>query len=214
MAKLATQREVLLSLCDRVDRLEMRADGLTPIERVQRRWAREAVAKDSSATGGDGPAVPEDREPAAVVEQPTDAELLGLMHQSMRDDLAEVSRLAALQVATEPSVFRVTLNYDVVRFARAVLSRWGSPATPPAPEPPAKALAARPLLEKVARLGDVIGQQTVAQVQQLAEQAASWLRENPPGQPVAIEPRGCPTPGACTCVEPALPLPQQEAPND
>ena len=31
--------------------------------------------------------------------------------------------------------------------------------------------------------------------------AAAWLRENPPGQPVSIEPRGCPTPGACSCVE-------------
>ena len=84
----------------------------------------------------------------------------------------------------------------------AALARWvhtsaaapapgENPAAPPAPE----TLAARPLLERVAQLGDVIGRQTVAQVQQLANQAAAWLRENPPGQPVAIEPRGCPTPG-------------------
>jgi hypothetical protein len=79
-----------------------------------------------------GPAVPEGRESASVVEQLTDEELLGLMHQSMRDDLAEVSRLAALQVATEPGVFRVTLNYDVVRFARAVLARLGHQPAPPA----------------------------------------------------------------------------------
>jgi len=72
----------------------------------------------------------------------------------------------------------------------------------------AETLAARPLLEKVARLGDCIGQQTVAQVQQLAEQAAAWLRNHPPGQPVAIEPRGCPTPGACSCVEPTPPAPE------
>jgi hypothetical protein len=82
-------------------------------------------------------------------------------------------------------------------------------ATQPAPESPAEALAARPLLEKVARLGDVIGRQTAAQVQQLAGQAAAWLRDNPPGQPVAIEPRGCPTPGACSCVEPTPPTPEQ-----
>jgi hypothetical protein len=80
-------------------------------------------------------------------------------------------------------------------------------AAPPAPEAPAEALAARPLLERVARLGDVIGRQTVAQVQQLANQAAAWLRENPSGQTVAIEPRGCPTPGACSCVEPTSPAP-------
>ncbi len=53
------------------------------------------------------------------------------------------------------------------------------------------------------------------QVQQLANQAAAWLRENPPGQPVAIEPRGCPTPGACSCVEPTSPSPATpSAPGD
>jgi len=81
-------------------------------------------------------------------------------------------------------------------------------ATPPAPEPVGEPLAARPLLEKVARLGDCIGQQTVAQVQQLAEQASAWLRDNPPGKAVAIEPRGCPAPGACSCVEPTPPAPE------
>jgi hypothetical protein len=103
--------------------------------------------------------------------------------------------------------------------ARAVLARWGHPsaaapapgenlATPSALETPAETLAARPLLERVAQLGDVIGRQTVAQVQQLANQAAVWLRENPPGRPVTIEPRGCPTPGACSCVEPTPPSPE------
>jgi len=82
-------------------------------------------------------------------------------------------------------------------LAKAV-ELWRHPAAPPEPE----TLAARPLLERVAKLGDVIGRQTVAQVQQLANQAAAWLRENPPGQPVAIEPRACPTPGAYSCVEP------------
>ena len=92
-------------------------------------------------------------------------------------------------------------------FRRSAVDRWNRRATPPAPEV-GEPLAARPLLEKVARLGDCIGQQTVAQVQQLAEQASAWLRDNPPGQPVAIEPRGCPTPGACSCVEPAPPAPE------
>jgi len=88
-------------------------------------------------------------------------------------------------------------------LAKAV-ELWRHPAAPPEPE----TLAARPLLERVAKLGDVIGRQTVAQVQQLANQAAVWLRENPPGQLVAIEPRGCPTPGACSCVEPTLQAPE------
>jgi hypothetical protein len=110
---------------------------------------------------------------------------------------------------------------DPVPAMRRALELWGNPlqvapapgeklATPPAPvmETPAETLAARPLLERVAQLGDVIGRQTVAQVQQLANHAAVWLRENPPGQPVAIEPRGCPMPGACSCVEPTPPAPQ------
>jgi hypothetical protein len=109
---------------------------------------------------------------------------------------------------------------DFVDYARAVLKAKPQAERPsekalydlatapePVPETPAETLAARPLLERVAQLGDVIGQQTVAQVQQLANQAAAWLRSNPPGQPVAIEPRGCPTPGACSCVEPTPPAP-------
>ena len=95
------------------------------------------VRAHSALAEADEPAVPDGREPASVVEQPTDAELLELMHQSMRDDLAEVSRLAALEAGTAAGVFRVTLNYDVVRFARAAIAadraRWGRPA----PEPPA-----------------------------------------------------------------------------
>jgi hypothetical protein len=77
-------------------------------------------------------------------------------------------------------------------------------AEPPAPDP-REALAARPLLEAVARLGDRIGQHTVAEITTISDRAAAWLRENPPGQPVAIEPRGCPTPGACSCVEAPAP---------
>ena len=75
--------------------------------------------------------------------------------------------------------------------------------------PDADALAARPLLEEVAAMADCIGAQTVGQITAISNRAAAWLRENPPGQPVAIEPRGCPTPGACSCVEPAPPAPEQ-----
>jgi hypothetical protein len=72
----------------------------------------------------------------------------------------------------------------------------------PAP-PAAEALAARPLLEEVARLGDVIDRATVGRIIVLSSRAAAWLQHNPPGQPIAIEPRGCPAPGACGCVVPA-----------
>jgi hypothetical protein len=54
-------------------------------------------------------------------------------------------------------------------------------------------------------LGDCIGAKTVGQIVAISDRAAAWLRDNPPGQPVAIEPRGCPTPGACSCVELAAP---------
>jgi hypothetical protein len=72
----------------------------------------------------------------------------------------------------------------------------------PHTESAATNLAARPLLEKVARMGDHIGQHTVGEIIAISNQAEAWLNGNPPGQPVAIEPRGCPTPGACSCVEP------------
>lgn len=39
LAKLELQREVILQLCERVDRLERRADGLTPMQRVEAQWA-------------------------------------------------------------------------------------------------------------------------------------------------------------------------------
>jgi hypothetical protein len=95
---------------------------------------------------------------------------------------------------------------ELLKLANGKRSQPGTPATPPAPEAPGEALAARPLLEKVARLDNSAGI-TVAEVRQLAGQAAAWLRSNPPGRPVAIEPRGCPTPGACSCVEPTPPAP-------
>lgn len=122
LGKLATQREVILSLCDRVDRLEMRADGLTAMERVERRWAKEA----------DGPAVPDDREPASVAREPSDAELLELMPQQFRDDLATVSRMAAHNAGAgvTAGLFRVTLNTGALEYARAVLARWGRQPAP------------------------------------------------------------------------------------
>ena len=51
--------------------------------------------------------------------------------------------------------------------AFADAARWGAqfrPASSPAPEHPAEALAARPLVERMARLGDCIGANTVGQI--------------------------------------------------
>ena len=110
--------------------------------------------------------------------------------------------------------YRVTLaeggttDECTLRGLKAVLAaRPAIPTTPPSPEPPADALAARPLLQQVAAMADCIGANSVGQITAISNRAAAWLRENPPGRPVAIEPRGCPTPGACSCVEPTPPAP-------
>ena len=94
--------------------------------------------------------------------------------------------------------------------ASDLLKQLAAVKAAPPPEPPTvmEILAARPLLEHVARLGDRIGANTVGEVMAISNRAAAWLKANPPGQPVAIEPRGCPTPGACSCVEPATPPPE------
>ena len=81
-----------------------------------------------------------------------------------------------------------------LQVARAALA-----GEPPAPDPH-EALAARPLLEAVVALEVYNGP-----LPALQQRISAWLAENPPGQPVAIEPRGCPIPGACSCVEPAAP---------
>ena len=72
-------------------------------------------------------------EPPAVTERPSDDELLALMPQQFRNDLATVSRLAAHGAGpVMPGMFRVTLNTGALDFARAVLARWGQPPAPPA----------------------------------------------------------------------------------
>jgi hypothetical protein len=95
-----------------------------------------------------------------------------------------------------------TRSSFLLEFARAVIARY-APLAQPEPESAFTHLAARPLLERVARMADCIDQRTVGEIIAISNQAEVWLSGNPPGQPVAIEPRGCPTPGACSCVEPA-----------
>ena len=65
---------------------------------------------------------------------------------------------------------------DVIDRARTLLSQ-------PEPESAATQLGARSLLERVARMADCIGQQTVAEIAAISNQAAAWLNANPPGQP-------------------------------
>jgi len=92
--------------------------------------------------------------------------------------------------------------YDLGRQHGAAAAQSAQSALPVVP---AEALAVRPLLERVAAMADRIGAHTVAEIATISDRAADWLRDNPPGQPVAIEPRGCPTSGACSCIEPTPP---------
>ena len=81
------------------------------------RWGTPNLAQVRSSLG-DGPAVPESREPATVMEEPSDEELEALLQATFARRLY-------------PGVPRTTLEID---YARAVLARWGRPTTPPAPE--------------------------------------------------------------------------------
>ena len=68
-------------------------------------------------------------QPETVV--PTDDELLELMPQQMRDDLANAARaLAGFDRANVKAAgaMRIILNRQAVNHARAVLARWGTPA--------------------------------------------------------------------------------------
>lgn len=124
------------------------------------------------------------------------------------EELEEMFGAALLELPGE------SLNQAAVLAMRAAIAadraRFGGR---PAPAP-AEVLSARPLLEQIAALSDCIGEQTVGQVIAIADRAAAWLSENPPGKPAAIEPRGCPTPGACSCVELPAPAPAGEVEQD
>jgi len=61
----------------------------------------------------------------------TDEQLLELMPQQFRDDLATVSRLASYGTPVGPGLYRVSLNTGALAFARAVLARWGGAAVQP-----------------------------------------------------------------------------------
>ena len=61
--------------------------------------------------------------------EPTDEEIMELMPQQMRDDLAAAVRLiAGYDNPKAAGAMRVILNRHAVDHARAVLTRWGTPA--------------------------------------------------------------------------------------
>jgi hypothetical protein len=97
--------------------LGLRASQLTHIRRALQTWRDHATPP--AATREAGPL------PQAGL---TDEQLLELMPQQFRDDLATVSRLASYGTPVGPGLYRVSLNTGALAYARAVLARWGGAA--------------------------------------------------------------------------------------
>ena len=61
---------------------------------------------------------------------PTDEEIMELMPQQMRDDLAAAARALAEQAGTDSrramGIMRIILNRHAVDHARAALAKWGT----------------------------------------------------------------------------------------
>ena len=78
----------------------------------------------------DGPAVPEGREPAAVVGEPSDEEIMELMPPQMHEDFAFAARAMANEAGTDSQkakgFMRIALNRHAVDLALAVLARFGN----------------------------------------------------------------------------------------
>jgi hypothetical protein len=64
---------------------------------------------------------------------PTDEEIMELMPQQMRDDLAAAARALAEQAGTDSrramGIMRIILNRHAVDHVRAALAKWGPPMT-------------------------------------------------------------------------------------
>jgi hypothetical protein len=108
-------------------------------------------AADLLARLSDGPAV-QSREPASVVEQPSDRELLELMPESMRDEFSYAAKTCsdATGGQVKPRIFRVCLNTVALEYACAVLARWGTPNL----EETRSSLAPIPVSERLPEAGD------------------------------------------------------------
>lgn len=68
---------------------------------------------------------------AAPEQGATDEEIMELMPQQLREDLATVARLLVAHgtgIYVGPGLYRVTLNTGIAEHCRAVLARWGRPA--------------------------------------------------------------------------------------
>ena len=89
-------------------------------------WGTPNLAQTRSSLG-DGPAVPESREPASVNQDPTDKDIMALMPPQMHEDLAAAARAMAGYDSPKAAMgaIRNILNCHAIDHARAVLARWG-----------------------------------------------------------------------------------------
>ncbi len=86
-------------------------------------------ARAALAAEADGPDVPEGREPASVVGEPSDEELLDIAAQAI-DGYSSGIKLGEYEAENEIAV--EAYGSELITFARAVLSRFGHQPAPPA----------------------------------------------------------------------------------
>ena len=124
-----TARELIQRLADELDTWVMAHSlGGAPLET---KYSIEVVLQAHAYLAQpepDGPAVPDGRELASVAEQPTDAELLELMPETMRDEFSYAATVCsdATGGQVKPGIFRVALNTAALEYASAVLTSYGS----------------------------------------------------------------------------------------
>ncbi len=169
-------------------------------------WYRESVALRQKVTDAlaDGPAVPEGREPASVVSEPSDRELLELMPETMRDEFAYAATACsdATGGQVKPRIFRVCLNTAALEYARAVLARYG--------HQPAPAVAGE-VGELARQLGviaaDAEAADFVSDAAKLTRAAAILSQRHPAPVPVSERlpgPEDCDAEGRCWWGEPQI----------
>lgn len=196
-------RALCAQLADELERCRPLAEVPDCLQR-----ARAALAAEA-----DGPAVPEGREPASVVGEPSDVDLLVLMPQQFREDLATVSRMAAHGAGTgvTPGLFRVSLNTGALDYARAVLARYGHQPAPVAEGEVAELVA---LIRQISLAWEpdacLLGNMTAGQL----TRAADLLEQRHP-TPVPLSerlpgPEDCDAEERCWLLVPRWILPPQE----
>ena len=124
-------RALCAELVDAIDASRPYATPLLDRARAALAEPRPVADGEVAATGKprlqDGPAV-QSREPASVIAEPSDEELLELMPETMRDEFSFAAKTCSDVTGgqVKPGIFRVCLNTAALEYARAVLAHWGT----------------------------------------------------------------------------------------